>query len=116
MLRIPAVAKVSLLGLQDEKLYVEFNQARFAQLGLDINAIANQIAEQNNPTGSGVLVTPTDNLQIRITGQLGGVEDLKNLVLRGPNGIANIRLGDIAHVYRGYVDPARAGCASTARM
>jgi len=33
------------------------------------------------------------------------VEDLKNLVLRGPNGIANIRLGDIAHVYRGYVDP-----------
>jgi multidrug efflux pump subunit AcrB len=105
MLRIPAVAKVTLLGLQDEKLYVEFNQTRFAQLGLDINAIANQIAEQNNPTGSGVLVTPTDNLQVRITGQLGGVEDLKNLVLRGPNGIANIRLGDIAHVYRGYVDP-----------
>lgn len=105
LLRIPAVAKVSLLGLQDEKLYIEFNQARFAQLGLDINAIANQIAEQNNPTGSGVLVTPTSNLQIRVTGQLGGVEDLQNVVLRGPNGIANIRLGDIAHVYRGYVDP-----------
>jgi len=105
LLRIPAVAKVTLLGLQDEKLYIEFNQARFAQLGLDINAIANQIAEQNNPTGSGVLVTPTDNLQVRITGQLGGVGDLQNLVLRGPNGIANIRLGDIAHVYRGYVDP-----------
>ncbi|SDD03024.1 Multidrug efflux pump subunit AcrB [Cupriavidus sp. YR651] len=105
LLRVPAVAKVTLLGLQDEKLYVEFNQTRFAQLGLDINAIANQIAEQNNPTGSGVLVTPTDNLQVRITGQLGGVEDLQNLVLRGPNGIANIRLGDIAHVYRGYIDP-----------
>ncbi|RZT42295.1 efflux RND transporter permease subunit [Cupriavidus agavae] len=105
LLRIPAVAKVTLLGLQDEKLYIEFNQARFAQLGLDINAIANQISEQNNPTGSGVLVTPTDNLQVRITGQLGDVEDLKNLVLRGPNGIANIRLGDIANVYRGYVDP-----------
>ncbi|MGO4305723.1 efflux RND transporter permease subunit [Cupriavidus sp. RAF12] len=105
LLRVPAVAKVTLLGLQDEKLYVEFNQTRFAQLGLDINAIANQIAEQNNPTGSGVLVTPSDNLQVRITGQLGGVEDLQNLVLRGPNGIANIRLGDIAHVYRGYIDP-----------
>ncbi|MEN7527804.1 efflux RND transporter permease subunit [Cupriavidus sp. DL-D2] len=105
LLRIPAVAKVALIGLQDEKLYIEFNQTRFAQLGLDINAIANQIAEQNNPTGSGVLVTPTDNLQVRVTGQLGDVEDLKNLVLRGPNGIANIRLGDIANVYRGYVDP-----------
>lgn len=105
LLRVPAVAKVTLLGLQDEKLYIEFNQTRFAQLGLDINAIANQISEQNNPTGSGVLVTPTDNLQVRVTGQLGDVQDLENLVLRGPNGIANIRLGDIATVYRGYIDP-----------
>ncbi|WP_423197308.1 MULTISPECIES: efflux RND transporter permease subunit [unclassified Cupriavidus] len=105
LLRVPAVAKVTLLGLQDEKVYIEFNQARFAQLGLDINAIANQITEQNNPTGSGVLVTPTDNLQVRLTGQFADVQDLENLVLRGPNGIANIRLGDIAHVYRGYIDP-----------
>lgn len=105
LLRVPAVAKVTLLGLQDEKLYIEFNQTRFAQLGLDINAIANQISEQNNPTGSGVMVTPTDNLQVRVTGQLGDVQDLESLVLRGPNGIANIRLGDIAHVYRGYIDP-----------
>jgi len=52
-----------------------------------------------------VLVTPGDNLQVRLSGQFANVADLENLVLRGPNGIANIRLGDIAHVYRGYVDP-----------
>ncbi|WP_349604646.1 efflux RND transporter permease subunit [Cupriavidus sp. DF5525] len=107
LLRVPAVAKVSLIGLQDEKVYIEFNQARFAQLGLDINAIAEQISQQNNLTGSGVLVTPTDNLQVRVSGQFASVQDLENLVLRGPNGIANIRLGDIAHVYRGYVDPTQ---------
>ncbi|CAM3024317.1 efflux RND transporter permease subunit [Cupriavidus taiwanensis] len=107
LLRVPSVAKVSLIGLQDEKVYIEFNQARFAQLGLDINAIADQISQQNNLTGSGVLVTPTDNLQVRLSGQFASVEDLENLVLRGPNGIANIRLGDIAHVYRGYIDPTQ---------
>ncbi|WP_455280731.1 efflux RND transporter permease subunit [Cupriavidus necator] len=107
LLRVPAVAKVSLIGLQDEKVYIEFNQARFAQLGLDINAIAEQISQQNNLTGSGVLVTPSDNLQVRLSGQFASVQDLENLVLRGPNGIANIRLGDIAHVYRGYVDPTQ---------
>lgn len=105
LLRVPSVAKVSLIGLQDEKVYIEFNQARFAQLGLDINNIADQISQQNNLAGSGVLVTPTDNLQVRLTGQFQSVADLENLVLRGPNGIANVRLGDIAHVYRGYVDP-----------
>ncbi|NOV24039.1 efflux RND transporter permease subunit [Cupriavidus necator] len=108
LLRVPSVAKVSLIGLQDEKVYIEFNQARFAQLGLDLNAIADQISQQNNLSGSGVLVTPTDNLQVRLSGQFASVEDLENLVLRGPNGIANIRLGDIAHVYRGYVDPTQA--------
>lgn len=107
LLRVPAVAKVSLIGLQDEKVYIEFNQARFAQLGLDINAIAEQISQQNNLTGSGVLVTPSDNLQMRLSGQFASVQDLENLVLRGPSGIANIRLGDIAHVYRGYVDPTQ---------
>ncbi|SOZ34570.1 efflux RND transporter permease subunit [Cupriavidus neocaledonicus] len=107
LLRVPSVAKVSLIGLQDEKVYIEFNQARFAQLGLDINAIADQISQQNNLTGSGVLVTPSDNLQVRLSGQFASVADLENLVLRGPNGIANIRLGDIAHVYRGYVDPTQ---------
>ncbi|UDM49182.1 efflux RND transporter permease subunit [Cupriavidus sp. MP-37] len=107
LLRVPSVAKVSLIGLQDEKVYIEFNQARFAQLGLDINAIADQISQQNNLTGSGVLVTPSDNLQVRVSGQFASVEDLENLVLRGPNGIANIRLGDIADVYRGYVDPTQ---------
>ncbi|WP_454741689.1 efflux RND transporter permease subunit [Cupriavidus necator] len=107
LLRVPAVAKVSLIGLQDEKVYIEFNQARFAQLGLDINAIAEQISQQNNLTGSGVLVTPSDNLQVRLSGQFASVQDLESLVLRGPNGIANIRLGDIAHVYRGYVDPTQ---------
>lgn len=58
LLRVPSVAKVSLIGLQDEKVYIEFNQARFAQLGLDINAIADQISQQNSMTASGVLVTP----------------------------------------------------------
>ncbi|MCY1510645.1 Multidrug resistance protein MdtC [compost metagenome] len=54
-----------------------------------------------------MLVTPSDNLQVRLSGQFASVGDLENLVLRGPNGIANIRLGDIAHVYRGYVDPTQ---------
>jgi len=105
LLRVPSVAKVSLLGLQDEKVYIEFHQARMAQLGLDINAIADQISQQNNLNGSGVLVTPTDNLQVRVSGQFANVADLEKLVLRGPDGVANIRLGDIARVYRGYVDP-----------
>ncbi|CCF95940.1 MULTISPECIES: efflux RND transporter permease subunit [Ralstonia solanacearum species complex] len=108
LLRVPNVAKVTLLGDQDEKIYIEFQQAKFAQMGLDINSIANQIAQQNNIGPSGVLVTPTDDVQIRLSGQFSDIRDLENLTLRGPGGTTNIRLGDIATVRHGYIDPPRA--------
>ncbi|WP_247308291.1 efflux RND transporter permease subunit [Ralstonia pseudosolanacearum] len=108
LLSVPNVAKVTLLGDQDEKIYIEFQQAKFAQMGLDINSIANQIAQQNNIGPSGVLVTPTDNVQIRLSGQFSDIRDLENLTLRGPGGTSNIRLGDIAIVRHGYIDPPRA--------
>lgn len=108
LLRVPSVAKVELLGDQDEKIYIEFQQAKLAQMGLDINSIATQIGQQNNIGPSGVLVTPTDNVQIRLSGQFSDIRDLENLTLRGPGGTTNIRLGDIATVKHGYVDPPHA--------
>jgi len=108
LLRVPNVAKVELLGDQDEKIYIEFQQAKLSQMGLDINSIATQISQQNNIGPSGVLVTPTDNVQIRLSGQFSDIRDLENLTLRGPGGTTNIRLGDIATVKHGYVDPPHA--------
>ncbi|MGM3276563.1 efflux RND transporter permease subunit [Ralstonia sp. 24A2] len=108
LLRVPNVAKVELLGDQDEKIYIEFQQAKLAQMGLDINSIATQIGQQNNIGPSGVLVTPTDNVQIRLSGQFSDIRDLENLTLRGPGGTTNIRLGDIAAVKHGYIDPPHA--------
>ena len=108
LLRVPNVSKVELLGDQDEKIYVEFQQAKLSQMGLDINSIATQIGQQNNIGPSGVLVTPTDNVQIRLSGQFSDIRDLENLTLRGPGGTTNIRLGDIATVKHGYIDPPRA--------
>jgi len=108
LLRVPNVAKVELLGDQDEKIYIEFQQAKLAQMGLDINSIATQIGQQNNIGPSGVLVTPTDNVQIRLSGQFSDIRDLENLTLRSPGGGPNIRLGDIATVKRGYIDPPHA--------
>lgn len=108
LLRVPNVAKVELLGDQDEKIYVEFQQAKLSQMGLDINSIATQIGQQNNIGPSGVLITPTDNVQIRLSGQFSDIRDLENLTLRGPGGTTNIRLADIATVKHGYVDPPHA--------
>jgi multidrug efflux pump subunit AcrB len=103
LLGVPLVSKVELFGVQDEKINIEFSHKKFAQLGIPFEAIVNQIATQNSIESTGVLVTPTDNLQVRVTGALKTVKDLEDLELRA-NG-TTFRLGDFATIKREYQDP-----------
>jgi multidrug efflux pump subunit AcrB len=103
LLGVPLVSKVELFGVQDEKINIEFSHKKFAQLGVPFEAIVNQIATQNSVESTGVLVTPTDNLQVRVTGALKTVKDLEELELRA-NG-TTFRLGDFAVIKREYQDP-----------
>ncbi|SHG94622.1 efflux RND transporter permease subunit [Massilia sp. CF038] len=103
LLQVPLVSKVEQFGVQDEKINIEFSHKKFAQLGVPFEVIANQIATQNTVESTGVLVTPTDDLQVRVTGALKTVKDLENLELRA-NG-TTFRLGDFAAIKREYQDP-----------
>ncbi|MEB0133874.1 efflux RND transporter permease subunit [Actimicrobium sp. CCC2.4] len=103
LLRAKSVAKVELFGVQDERITIEFSQKKFAQLGITLDSIIAQLAAQNPVEGTGVLVTQTDNLQVRVSGALLTVKDLQNLDLRA-NG-TSFKLGDFATVRREYRDP-----------
>jgi multidrug efflux pump len=103
LLKVPSVSKVEQYGVQDEKIYIEFSHKRFSQLGVPFETVVAQINAQNAVESTGVLVTPSDNLQVRVSGALRSVADLENLQLRA-NG-SNFRLGDFATVRRGFRDP-----------
>ena len=103
LLKVPSVSKVEQYGVQDEKIFIEFSHKRFAQLGIPFEAVVAQINAQNAVESTGVLVTPSDNLQVRVTGALRSAQDLENLQLR-VNG-NSFRLGDFATIKRGFRDP-----------
>ncbi len=103
LLRVPSVSKVELFGVQDEKINIEFSHKKFAQLGIPFDSIIAQLNAQNAVEATGVLVTPTDNLQVRVTGAMKSVKDLEDMELRA-NGVT-FRLGDFAKVKREYKDP-----------
>jgi len=103
LLAVPLVAKVEQFGVQEEKVNIVFSQQKFAQLGVPMETIINQIATQNGVEASGVLVTPGENLQVRVTGALQNVGQLEDLSLRA--GSTTFRLGDFATVERAYQDP-----------
>ena len=104
LLRVPDVSKVELFGAQDEKLYIEISQKRLAQLGMDFNQVLAQLAQQNAVESAGAVQTPLDVVQVRVAGQFKVVEELRGMPIRGASG-NQFRLGDIAEVKRGYVDP-----------
>jgi len=103
LLRVPNVAKVEQYGVQKEQVFVEVSQKKLARMGIDMRQVINALNQQNAVEYAGVLRTPNDDIQIRITGQFNSVEELKKLPLRFNN--RSFNLGDIAHIERGYQDP-----------
>jgi multidrug efflux pump subunit AcrB len=105
LLRVKDVAKVEQFGVQDEKIFVEIQQKRLVQLGLDLSAVLSQLGQENAVENAGTIQTPIDVLQVRIDGQFETEEQLRAMPIRGSSG-QQVKLGDIAKVKRGYVDPA----------
>ena len=104
LLRVKDVAKVDQFGVQDEKVYIEISQKRLAQLGLDFNAVLSQLGSQNAIESAGTIQSPLDVVQVRVAGQFTSVDQLREMPVRGSSG-NQLKLGDIADIHRGYIDP-----------
>jgi len=102
LLRVPDVAKVELIGVQEEKIYVELSNAKLSNLGLDPVLMFDTLAEQNNLTPAGVVQTDSDAIYLRVSG-VDSVAAIREIGIRGGDRL--FRLGDIAEVYRAYADP-----------
>jgi len=107
VLRLRNVSKAELVGVQDDRIYVEISSKRMASLGVDPQAIGQALAAQNAMTAPGAVETTQNSVALRVSGQLDSVQAVSDLFLRvnGPAGGQTFRLGDIAQVTRGTVDP-----------
>ncbi|MCA3178294.1 MAG: efflux RND transporter permease subunit [Burkholderiaceae bacterium] len=103
LLRLPDVAKVELVGQQDEKVFVELSPQLLANLGIDPQRIAEQLAAQNIVTPAGSIQGESRQVPLRVTGQFDTVREVEELRLN--IGGRTVRLGDGAKVWRGYADP-----------
>ncbi len=102
--RVPDVGKIDLVGLQDEKVWIELSNTRLATLGVSMQQVQQALADQNAITGSSFFETATDRVQLRVTGQFNDIEAIRQFPIRA--GDRTVHLGDIAEVKRGFADPA----------
>jgi len=105
-LRVADVNKVELTGAQDERIYVEASNAKLASLGIDPQLIAGTLAATNTVAAAGTVQTAAEQVRLAVSGEFDSVESIRNIGIRAGERV--FRLGDIAEVRRGVVDPATA--------
>ncbi len=103
LLQVENIGKVEMLGTQDETIFIEFSTQRLASLGLSGSTIIATIQAQNAVLPAGMVTTDADRTVLEVSGDLKDENDIRNLNIPTSSGF--VRLGDIATVVRGTVDP-----------
>jgi multidrug efflux pump len=103
LLRTEGVAKVDIVGVRDQRIFIEFSHRKLATLGITPQAIFESVARQNAVTPAGTVETSADRIDVRVTGAFKGEAAIAEVPIEA--GGTTFRLGDIATVKRGYEDP-----------
>src|ERR1035437_2697320 len=104
LLRIANVSRVRLIGIQREKIYIDFSSKKMAALGIDPLLVASALKEQNAMEPAGEVLSDYDITRLRVSGDFNSVKSIQDIGIKAGGKIH--RLGDVCHVYRSYADPA----------
>ncbi len=98
---MPGVRKVIIDGTQREVVYVDISRSRIAELGLDLQAIAQVLQSQNVVVDAGSVRVADDYLRISPSGDFQSVQEIGNVMISSSDRTL-IRLSDIATITRAY--------------
>lgn len=101
---VPGVQKVYLFGEQTQVVNVKISIPKLANLGIDPNAIQQVMQTQNLLVNTGDINTGNYQLRLRAEGTYKDIQDIRDQLIVTKSG-GEVRLGDIATVERGYMDP-----------
>ncbi|PZP81915.1 MAG: multidrug transporter AcrB, partial [Ectopseudomonas oleovorans] len=101
--RVKDVGKVELVGLQDEKIWIELSNTKLATLGLPLSAVQQALEAQNAVAAAGFFETASERIQLRVTGRFQSVEEIRDFPIRVAD--RTFRIADVAEVKRGFNDP-----------
>ncbi len=115
LLRLDDVAKVDIYGAQDERVFVEYNNARLAEFGLSPVQLKNILESRNIIIPGGSVSTGTERILLEPTGSFESIDDLAQTVITLPDRSEVVYLRDLAEIRRGYVDPPTSKLTTSGR-
>ena len=103
LLQIEDVQKVNLVGVRQQTIYVEMDEAKLSALGIDPRMLFQLLQQQGSLMPAGTIQTEHNRISLRVTGLLDGAEAVENMTVH--LGERSFRLGEIATVREGYREP-----------
>ncbi|MBQ4280095.1 MAG: efflux RND transporter permease subunit [Rikenellaceae bacterium] len=101
---IDGVQKVQLFGEQYEVINVFLSSPKLANLGIDPNTITQILGTQNLLVNTGEVRAGNYQMKVMADGTYKSIDDIANQLIITKDG-SEVRLGDIADIKRGYMDP-----------
>ncbi|MGH1383451.1 efflux RND transporter permease subunit [Kordia sp.] len=106
LIKLPDAAKVVLGGIQEERVFVEFDNARLKEYGLSASKLQQTIASTNILSSGGQINTGEERVILEPTGNFNSVAEIREMLIPvGLNGAQLVKLGDITTIKKGYIDP-----------
>jgi multidrug efflux pump subunit AcrB len=105
LLGLEEVAKVEVYGAQEERVFVEYNDARLAELGLSAVRLKNILESRNIIIPGGSVRVDRERIALEPSGNYETLDDLRRTVIQVPGRSGLIYLQDVARITRGYIDP-----------
>ncbi|MFT4758305.1 MAG: multidrug efflux pump subunit AcrB [Paraglaciecola sp.] len=105
LVQLEDASKIDVAGIQDETVYVEFDNAQLTKVGLTAGQLQKIITETNIVFSGGQVSLEDERIVLEPTGNYDDVDDLKKTLI--PVGIkgATVELGDITTIRREYTNP-----------
>jgi len=107
LLLIEDVAKVEIYGAQEERIFVEYDNARLAELALSPVQLQRILQARNIIISGGHVRTEFEEIALEPSGNFESIDELKRTVIQVPGREDVIYLQDVARIERGYIDPPR---------
>lgn len=104
---LSGVRKVQLLGIQAERIYLEFSPEKLAGLGVSPKQLFDTLAQQNIVEPGGSISAGGRSVLIEPSGDLESIDELRGVVIAVPDSDRIVRLDEIVDIRRDYIDPPK---------
>lgn len=105
LIALPDSKRVILGGDQEERVFVDFDDARLREYGLSSSKLSQTISSTNILSSGGEINVFDERLVLEPTGNFDSVEDIKDMLIPVGNDGAVVSLQDVTTVTKGYITP-----------